>query len=182
MDKLTQIGALLVQFFFYAYILIVVLRFLLQVVRADFYNPLSQFIVSATNPILIPLRKVIPGLFGIDVASIVLAILLQMLALQLLFLLAGGASIYPVVPLVFGSVIKLIGLVLNIYFYSFIILVVISWVAPHTQNPAISVVNSLTDPVLRPIRKLMPSMGGLDFSIMIAMLGILVIKILLGVN
>jgi YggT family protein len=85
-------------------------------------------------------------------------------------------------PLVFGSAVKLVGLVLNIYFYSFIILVVISWVAPHTQNPAISVVNSLTEPVLRPIRKLMPSMGGLDFSIMIAMLGILVIKIVLGVN
>jgi YggT family protein len=182
MDKLSQVGALLVQFFFYAYILIVVLRFLLQVVRADFYNPLSQFIVSATNPILIPLRKLIPGLFGIDVASIALAIMLQMIALQLLFLLAGGGGIYPLLPLVFGSAVKLVGLVLNIYFYSFIILVVISWVAPHTQNPAISVVNSLTEPVLRPIRKHMPSMGGLDFSIMIAMLVILVIKIVLGVN
>jgi YggT family protein len=182
MDKLSQVGALLVQFFFYAYILIVVLRFLLQVVRADFYNPLSQFIVSATNPILIPLRKLIPGLFGIDIASIVLAIMLQMIALQLLFLLTGGDAMYPLLPLVFGSAVKLVGLVLNIYFYSFIILVVISWVAPHTQNPAISVVNSLTEPVLRPIRKLMPSMGGLDFSIMIAMLGILVIKIVLGVN
>jgi YggT family protein len=181
MDKLSQVGALMVQFFFYAYILIVVLRFLLQVVRADFYNPLSQFIVSATNPVLIPMRKVVPSLFGIDIASIVLAIILQMIALQLLFLLAGG-GMYPVLPLVFGSAVKLVGLVLNIYFYSFIILVVISWVAPQTQNPAISVVNSLTEPVLRPIRKLMPSMGGLDFSIMIAMLGILVIKIVLGVS
>jgi YggT family protein len=181
MDKLSQVGALMVQFFFYAYILIVVLRFLLQVVRADFYNPLSQFIVSATNPLLIPMRKVVPSLFGIDIASIVLAIILQMIALQLLFLLAGG-GMYPVLPLVFGSAVKLVGLVLNIYFYSFIILVVISWVAPQTQNPAISVVNSLTEPVLRPIRKLMPSMGGLDFSIMIAMLGILVIKIVLGVS
>jgi YggT family protein len=182
MDKLTQIGALLVQFFFYAYILIIVLRFLLQVVRADFYNPLSQFIVKVTNPILIPLRKIIPGLFGIDIASIVLAVILQMITLQLLFLLAGGGGIYPVLPLIFGSAIKLVGLVLNIYFYSFIILVVISWVAPQTQNPVISVVHSLTEPVLRPIRKFMPSMGGLDFSIMIGMLGILVIKILLGVN
>jgi YggT family protein len=85
MDKLSQVGALMVQFFFYAYILIVVLRFLLQVVRADFYNPLSQFIVSATNPVLIPLRKVVPSLFGIDIASIALAIILQMIALQLLF-------------------------------------------------------------------------------------------------
>ena len=99
MDKLSQVGALLVQFFFYAYILIVVLRFLLQVVRADFYNPLSQFIVSATNPILIPLRKLIPGLFGIDIASIVLAIILQMIALQLLFLLMCGGALYPLLAL-----------------------------------------------------------------------------------
>jgi len=182
MDKLTEIAALLINFFFYAYILIVVLRFLLQLARADFYNPLSQFIVKATNPALIPLRKIIPGLFGVDVASILLALILQMIALQLLFLLDGGSAMYPIIPLIFGSLLKLIGLVLNIYFWSFIIMVVISWVAPHTNNPAISVIHSLTDPVLRPIRKVLPSMGGLDFSIMIAMLGILIIKILLGVD
>ncbi len=90
MDKLSQVGALLVQFFFYAYILIVVLRFLLQVVRADFYNPLSQFIVSATNPILIPLRKLIPGLFGIDIANIELASMRQMIAFKFIFLFSGG--------------------------------------------------------------------------------------------
>ncbi len=178
MDKLTSIAALLINFFFYAYILIVVLRFLLQLVRADFYNQLSQFIVTATNPVLIPLRKAIPGLFGIDIASIILALILQMVALQLLFLLGGG-GMYPIIPLVFDSIIKLIGLVLNIYVLSFIIMVVISWVAPHTHNPAISVIHSLTDPVLRPIRKALPPMGGFDFSIMIAILGILILKILL---
>ena len=84
MDKLTQIMHFLVEFFAYAYILIVVLRFLLQLVRADFYNPLSQFIVKATTPLIIPLRRFIPGLLGVDIASIILALTLQMLALQLL--------------------------------------------------------------------------------------------------
>ncbi len=178
MDKLTQIAVLLIHFFFYTYILIVALRFLLQIVRADFYNPLSQFIVKATNPVLIPLRKVIPGLFGIDIASIILALLLQMIALQLLFLLKVG-GMYPILPLIFDSVLQLIGLALNIYFWSFIIMVVISWVAPHTHNPAISIIQSITDPVLRPIRKVLPPMGGLDFSIMAALLCILILQILL---
>jgi YggT family protein len=181
MDKLSQIAHLLVEFFFYAYILIVMLRFLLQLVRADFYNPLSQFIVKATNPILIPLRKIIPGFFGIDFASLILAIVLQMLAFQLLGFIQGH-GVYPIVGLLISSVLKLIVLVLNIYFFSFIIMVVISWIAPHTHNPIIALISSLTEPVLRPIRNVIPSMGGLDFSVMIAMLGIIIIKILLGVG
>ncbi len=179
MDKLTQIAALLVEFFFYFYILIVMLRFLLQLVRADFYNPLSQFIVKATNPVLIPLRKVIPGLFGIDIASLILAIALQMIAYQLLATIVGQ-GLFPITTLLIGSLFKLIELVLNIYFFSFIIMVVISWIAPHTHNPVIGIISSLTEPVLRPIRRVVPAMGGLDFSVMFAMLGIVILKILFG--
>lgn len=180
MDKLTQIALLLVEFFSYFYILIVVLRFLLQLVRADFYNPLSQFIVKATNPLIIPLRKVIPGLFGIDIASLILALALQMLALTVMSVIASGA-IVPIASLFLISGLKLIVLVLNIYFFSFLIMVIISWIAPHTHNPIMSVISSITEPVLRPIRNVVPAMGGLDFSIMIAMLGIVILKILLGV-
>jgi YggT family protein len=155
------------------------LRFLLQLVRADFYNPLSQFIVKATNPVILPLRKVIPGFFGIDLASIILAIILQMVALQLLNLIEGQ-GIYSIVTLLILSVYHLIILFLNIYFFSFIIMVVVSWIAPHSHNPAISLISSITEPVLRPIRRVVPAVGGLDFSVMIAMLGIVIIKILLG--
>lgn len=179
MDKLTQIALLLIQFISFLYILIVVLRFLLQLVRADFYNPLSQFIVKATNPLLLPLRKVIPGFFGIDFASIILAIALQMLALQLMASVAGQ-GLLPFGSLLIFTLMKLVELVLNIYFFSFIIMVIISWIAPHSHNPALSIIISLTEPVLRPIRKVIPPMGGLDFSIMIAMLGILILKILFG--
>lgn len=181
MDKLTEIALLLVEFFSYFYILIVVLRFLLQLVRADFYNPLSQFIVKATNPLLIPLRKVIPGLLGVDIASLILALALQMLALTVMSLIDSGAII-PFVNLLVISGLKLIVLVLNIYFFSFLIMVIISWIAPHTHNPIMSVISSITEPVLRPIRNVVPAMGGLDFSIMIAMLGIIILKILLGVS
>lgn len=180
MDKLTQIAHLLVEFASYFYILIMMLRFLLQLVRADFYNPLSQFIAKATNPILLPMRKIIPGVFGVDIACIVLALALQMLALQALTWILGGGLI-PILTLLIYAVLKLIVLVLNIYFFSFIIMVVLSWVAPQTHNPVTSIISSLTEPVLRPLRRVIPPMGGLDFSIMIAMLGIVIIKILLGV-
>jgi YggT family protein len=179
MDKLTQIALLLVEFFSYFYILIVMLRFLLQLVRADFYNPLSQFIVKATNPLVIPLRKVIPGLFGIDIASLVLAIALQILAFLVMSIIANGTMI-PFVTLSIGSVLKLIELTLNVYFFSFIIMVIISWIAPNTHNPVMAMISSLTEPVLRPLRKTIPSMGGLDFSVMVAMLGIFILKILFG--
>ncbi|MBX2807889.1 MAG: YggT family protein [Cellvibrionaceae bacterium] len=179
MDKLTQILQLLIHFFFSAYIMIVVVRFLLQVVRADFYNPISQFIVKATNPVLLPLRKIIPGFFGIDLSSLLLALALQMIAFQLLGLVAG-LDWFPITSLLIGSLRELISLVLNIYFFSFIIIIVVSWVAPHSHNPAISLISSITEPVLRPIRNVLPSMGGLDFSVMIAMLGIYIIKILIA--
>ena len=179
MDKLTQIAYLLVNFAFSTYILIVVLRFLLQTVRADFYNPLSQFIVKATNPVLLPLRKVIPGLFGVDLSSIILAFGLQVIAVQVLGFIMGN-SWYPVPNLLLYSLIELLRLVLNIYFFSFLIMVIVSWIAPHTHNPAISIIHSITDPVLRPIRRVLPPMGGLDFSVMVAMLGIYILKILLS--
>ena len=180
MDKLSQIAYLLADVATSLYILIVVLRFLLQLVRADFYNPFSQFIVKATNPVLIPLRKIIPGLFGIDVASILLAIILQMLAVQLLVLIKGQ-GILPILSLLIFSLYTLIGLVLKVYFFAFLIMVVISWIAPHSHNPILSIIHSITEPVLRPIRNVIPPMGGLDFSVMIAMLALYIISILLGI-
>lgn len=179
MDKLTQIASLLVGFAFSTYILIVVLRFLLQTVRADFYNPLSQFIVKATNPVLLPLRRVIPGIFGIDLSSILLAIVLQVVSVQILGFI-NGASWYPVPTLIIYSILELLRLVLNIYFFSFLIMVVISWIAPQTHNPVISIIHSITEPVLRPIRRVVPPLGGLDFSVMVAMLGIYILKIIIA--
>ncbi|MFT7386884.1 MAG: YggT family protein [Candidatus Endobugula sp.] len=179
MDKLVQVAELLITFASSIYITIVIVRFLLQWVRADFYNPLSQFIVKATNPLLLPIRKVVPGFFGIDFASIVLALILQMASIALLIAIKSGA-LPPIVPLLTFSAYELISLVLNIYFFAFIVLVIVSWVAPNGQNPAVALLNSITEPVLRPIRKILPASGGLDFSIMVALLIIYILKILIA--
>jgi len=179
MDKLVQIAELLITFASSIYITIVIVRFLLQLVRADFYNPLSQFIVKATNPLLMPLRKVVPGFFGIDFASVVLALLLQVASIALLMAIKHGA-LPPIAPLLAVSAYALAALVLNIYFFAFIVLVIVSWIAPQGNNPAVALLSSITEPVLRPIRKALPASGGLDFSVMVALLIIYILKILMS--
>lgn len=179
MDKLVQIAELLITFASSIYITIVIVRFILQLVRADFYNPLSQFIVSATNPLLMPLRKVVPGFFGIDIASIILALLLQMATMTLLMLVKSN-GLPPILPLLAYSAYELVSLVLNIYLFSLIVIVIVSWIAPGGHNPAVALLSSITEPLLRPIRNTLPSTGGLDFSVMVALLIIYILKILIA--
>ncbi len=167
----------LVQVVFGLYALIVMLRFLLQWVRADFYNPVSQFIVKATSPVLNPLRRIIPGVGGKDIASLVLAWLV--LALQGLLILAIGRSVFAPLAALLLAIPDLVELTINIFLYSILIVVVISWVNPGSHNPAVAILYSLTEPVMRPARRLLPPMGGLDLSPMLVMIGLVLLKMLL---
>lgn len=151
------------------YLLVVLLRFILQLVRADFYNPLSQFIVRATHPLLKPLRKVIPSLAGLDLASLVLAILLQLLLMAVTLLLLGYGVDNPLQLLVW-SIIGVTALFLKVFFFALIISVILSWVAQGSQNPTVALVNQICEPLLSPIRRMLPSMGGLDLSPIVAFL------------
>ena len=175
MTPLTQVGMLVINTLVGLYLLLVVLRFLLQLVRADFYNPISQFIVKATNPPLIPLRKIIPGLGGIDIASLVLALLVQAIAIVLILLLNG---IQPPVQAVLWAAIGILSLLLKIYFWGLLITVIASWVAPNSYNPVLILINQILEPAIKPVRKLMPDMGGIDISPIIAFLLIKVLEIL----
>ncbi len=143
------------------YLTVVLLRFLLQLARADFYNPICQFVVKATNPLLRPLRRFIPGWGGIDGAALVLAVIIQALTffLILITLNQGIPAINPITLLVW-SVLNVLGLIVKIYFWSVIAVVVVSWIAPGSHHPAIQLVAQITEPVMRPVRNLMPSMGG----------------------
>ncbi|WP_120994863.1 YggT family protein [Stutzerimonas urumqiensis] len=151
------------------YLLIVLLRFILQLVRADFYNPLSQFVVRATHPLLKPLRRIIPSVGGLDLASLVLAILVQIVLMALTLLLAFGTTGNPV-QLLIWAIIGVTGLFLKIFFFALIISVILSWVAPHSHNPGAELVNQLCEPVLAPFRRLLPNLGGLDISPIFAFL------------
>ena len=156
------------------YLLIVLLRFVLQLVRANFYNPLCQFAVRATQPLLKPLRRIIPSLFGLDMSSLVLAIIVQLALMALTLLLTYGTTGNPLLLLAW-SLIGVTALFLKIFFFAMIISVVLSWVAPGSHNPGAELVNQICDPALAPFRKILPNLGGLDIS---PILAFIVLKLL----
>lgn len=166
----------LINVIFSFYILAVMVRFLMQLTRADFRNPLAQALVKITNPPLIPLRRVLPGVGGIDVASIVLMLALQLLSLVLVGLLKGGTI--PIVALTVLSCAYLLDLLINVFIYSILILVVVSWINPGSYNPVLGMLQTMTEPVMRPARRLIKPIGGLDLSPMVAMVLLYLIRML----
>jgi YggT family protein len=159
------------------YLLIVLLRFVLQLVRANFYNPLCQFIVKATQPLLKPLRRIIPSVFGLDMSSLVLAILVQLALMALTLLLTYGTTGNPL-QLFIWSIIGVTALLLKIFFFALIISVILSWVAPGSHNPGAELVNQICEPALAPFRKILPNLGGLDLSPIFAFLALKLIDML----
>ncbi|MDS9875749.1 YggT family protein [Pseudomonas protegens] len=156
------------------YLLIVLMRFVLQLVRANFYNPLCQFIVRATQPLLKPMRRVIPSIGGLDMSSLLLAILVQLALMALTLLLTYGTTGNPL-QLLIWSIIGVTALFLKIFFFALIISVILSWVAPGSHNPGAELVNQICEPALAPFRRILPSMGGLDIS---PILAFMVLKLL----
>ena len=152
------------------YLLIVLLRFILQLVRANFYNPLCQFIVKATQPLLKPLRRIIPSMFGLDMSSLVLALIVQMVLIAVILLLKGfEVDLLLLVP---WALIAVFSLFLSVLFYAMIISVILSWVAPGSHNPGAELVQQITEPVLAPFRRIIPNLGGLDISPIFAFIAI----------
>ena len=181
--------AFIITTLFDLYILLVMLRFILQMLRADFYNTMSQFIVKMTTPPLTVLRRFVPSMLGQDSASIVLCliiiyakfILLRFLDIPVVAIADVPAPIGLVsyVGLIIYSIADLVSLFISVFLVASIIQVVISWISPGQNNPVISLVSSITAPILSPIQKRLPPMGGFDFSTMVAILGLMVSKMLI---
>lgn len=166
----------LIDTLFGLYIIAIMLRFILQLVRADFYNPISQFLVQITQPALRPLRRVVPGLAGVDVSSVVLMIVVQAVALALLSLVAYGRV--DVLYVVARTPVELVGLVFTLYIVAIIIMAIISWINPDRYNPVQTLLYAMTEPLLRPFRQLIPPIGGIDLSPLAAIIAIQVLKML----
>ena len=174
---LNNAGVFLVQTLFGFYILTVMLRFLLQTVRADFYNPLVQFLVKLTNPPLVPLRRMIPGFQGMDLAAIVLMMVLKSTELVLLFTFSGHAL--GVVTILLLAIAELLGLLINILFWGVIIQAVLSWINPNPHHPAVSLLRQITEPVLSPARRILPPISGIDLSPILVLVALQLINMLL---
>ena len=168
----------LIDFVFNIYLMVVLLRLWLQFARADFYNPFSQFVVKATQPIVAPMRRILPSIGRLDTATFVLALIVAGLKIVTLNVVLGGSglNIMSVVILSFVIVIKEI---LTLVMYVLIMRAIMSWVS-QGNNPMELVLSQLTEPMLAPIRRRMPEMGGLDLSMMVVIVMLLFIQKLLG--
>jgi YggT family protein len=175
MQTLIDILVFLINVFGSLYLSIILLRFLLQMARADFYNPVSQMLVKLTNPLLLPLRRIIPGFWGVDLASLVLAILFHWLTMQLTVLVSGGPVLPPHLMLIWG----LFSISLNIitlYIVAGFVLFITSFLAPHSRHPIIILVHQLLEPLMGPIRRFIPPAGGLDFSLFFVGIFLMVLR------
>lgn len=179
MSLLADIAYLIVRTAGQLFLIIIMMRFLLQIARADFYNPFSQFITKATNPLLIPLRRVIPGVFGVDLASLVLILAVHLLLIYVLGLLTPF-MLPSFLQALTWAVICLLSLVLFVLFWSMLIMVIASWIAPMSHNPFLMLIRQLVEPFVAPFRRLIPPMGGLDFSVLIAILALNILELVVS--
>lgn len=160
---------------FYAFI--VMLRFLLQMSHADFYNPISQAIAKMTNGPVAPIRRLLPPIGGRDFSALVLAVLVKLLTFLILSILINQ---FDLVGILVISLVSAFSTLLDIYFYAVIASVIISWVAPNSYHPAPQLITQLTEPVFSIARKVIPPIGGLDLSPILIFLVIQVIQLQLS--
>jgi YggT family protein len=167
----------LLNFLFDAYLMVLILRIWLQRVRADFYNPFSQFVVKATNPVVVPARRIIPSLGSIDLPTLLVAYLIATLKFIIIPLI-NGSGIEPAAVLIIGllSLVKQFGVLL---FMIMLIMALMSWIV-QGYNPTQMLFQQLCEPFLRPIRKIMPDLGGIDLSVLVAFLLLNVINIFIA--
>ncbi|MBE0366843.1 YggT family protein [Pseudoalteromonas sp. MMG013] len=165
----------LIGIIFDLFLMVVLLRFWLQLAKADFYNPLSQTVVKATSFAVNPLRKIIPGAGGLDLASLVLAFLIGFAKVSLLMVLFYGG--WNGIGAAISGVMTVFKEAFSLVFWILIIRAVLSWVS-QGYNPTAAVFEQLTEPMLRPIRKVIPPLGGLDLSILVLIIGMQFLQIL----
>lgn len=160
------------------YVTAVLLRLLLQWVRADFYNPVCQFLVRITNPVLVPLRRVIPSISRLDTASVVLMLGLEFIVTWIVVQL--GPVAFTISQILLFSAMKLLGTLLWTWFFLIIAMVILSWVGRGARHPVVPLVYQLTEPLLRPVRRVIPPIAGIDLSPLIVLIAIRFLLVLLG--
>ena len=160
------------------YIAAVLLRLLLQWARADFYNPVCQFLVKVTNPVIVPMRRVIPSIRRLDTASVVLMLVLEFFSVWV----ASRISSNPLgaEQIMIFSLVKLVSTLLMTYFFLIIASVILSWVGAQMRHPVIPLVYQLTEPVLRPFRRIIPPIAGIDLSPLFALITLRFLLLLIG--
>lgn len=180
MSYLLGFTNVVVQIIFGILIFFVLARFILQIVRADFYNPISQMFVKVTNPMLKPLRKIIPGLFGLDMAAIVLLLVLQCAELAITHLI-GGLGLHNPLMFAIEALGTLISHAAQLFLICIFIIIVMSWVNPGaSHHPLVQIAMQISNPILRPCRKIFPPQASIDFSPILALIVVFAIMFLVA--
>lgn len=159
------------------YLIIVLLRLWMQLTRADFYNPVSQFVYKATQPVIGPLRGFMPMVGTLDTASVLFAVALGMLKIAALVWL-NGLPMSPLVIVVQG-IMTTIGSLLSMLFWVLIVRAILSWFS-QGYNPVEALLHQITEPLLAPVRKVIPPIGGLDLSVLVVVIALQFLRILIG--
>lgn len=176
MSAIQEILVFLIDTLFNLYISFLVIRMLLGMARADFYNPISQFLVKITDPVIKPLRRFIPAAGKLDTATIVAVLGLKTIELLLLSMVTAGDFSGSFIPFVIGGLLRMI---VWVYIIAIIIQVVVSWIGNTKGNPAIPLVRSLTEPLYKPVRKLVPAVGMIDLSSFVIIILLQIVLIIL---
>ena len=154
-----------------AYLYLLILRFVMQLVRADFRNQFAHFVVVVTNPVIMPLRRILPPVGKIDTASVLAIVLVAALTIGSISLLTTQMLLDPLTWLL-ETARMLLRAFLMFFMGALFIFALLSWVVPAGYNPVMALLGAVCEPVLRPIRRLIPPIGGLDLSVLWALLAI----------
>jgi len=163
------------------YLLVLLLRFWLPWLRADFRNPLAQGILKLTSPIIIPLRRIVPSFGRLDTATVMVAFVVQYLGILLILLIFGTSATFSVIATT--AIVKLVLLSVNLFMFAIFVRIILSWISPGQYNPATAIISTLTEPLLRPVRRLIPALGGFDISPIFVIIALGAIsRVLMGFN
>jgi YggT family protein len=160
------------------YLLVLLLRFWMPWLRADFRNPLAQGILRFTSPLVIPVRRLVPSFGRLDTATVLVAFVIQYLTVLLLLLIMGRTA--GIAAIALTALVKLVVLSINLFVYAIFIRIILSWISQGGYNPATAIITTLTEPVLRPFRRLIPPMGGFDISPIFAIILLLAATIVVN--
>ncbi len=150
------------------YLLVLLLRLFMPWIGASFNNPIAQAVFKLTSPLVVPVRRILPPIGKLDTATVVVAYAIQYLTVIIIFLIAGASP--RIGPVALFAAVSLVSLTFKLFAFAILIRVVLSWVGQGSYNPAVAFIDSLTEPVLRPVRRIIPPMGGLDLSPLFAII------------
>ena len=162
-SNLGSAGLMLVNTLVNIYLFVLMLRFLLQFSQADYYNPMSQGIVKATQPVVAPIQKFLRPIGRIDIATLFVGFLLKVIVIIAVFQIAGF-GMPPLQGLLLAGIAGVLNAILKIYFFALIIMIILSWVAPRANHPGALLVMQIVEPIMAPVRRVIPPLGMIDLS------------------